>query len=421
VPAVTVNSSQKYEQLFAEAEAQTAPVFRRIGQTVLHNQARVLEAFKELKVDETCFHDSTGYGYDDSGREKLDRLFARIFGAEAALVRPQFVSGTHAIASCIYGLLQRGGRLVSLTGTPYDTLQKALGLTGGGKQGLEPAGVGYAQADLCAGIDGTVLDEVLATGAELVFIQRSRGYAERPSITVEQIRLLCQAVRKRIPETVILVDNCYGEFVEELEPCHVGADLVAGSLIKNAGGGLAPGGGYVAGRADLVEQAAWRLTAPGLGARIGNMAGVKRLYYQGLFVAPHQTGEALKGMVLAAWLFARLGFAVCPRWHEERGDSVQAIRLGEPQLLEKFCCAVQAASPVDSCFRPSPAPMVGYRDKIIMAAGTFVQGASSELSADAPLRPPYTVFLQGGLTYEHVKLALAQILDATDLAKRLKA
>lgn len=413
------NTSRKYEQLFAEAEAEIAPVLRRVARIVLHNQARVLEAFQELKVDETCFHDSTGYGYDDEGRTKLDLLLARVFGAGSGLVRPQYVSGTHAIASCVYGLLQRGDRLVSLTGRPYDTLQKALGLTGDGKKGLEATGIAYAEADLCAGIDGTVLDEVLAAGAELIFIQRSRGYAERRSLTTGQIGLLCREVRKRIPEAVIFVDNCYGEFVEEPEPCHVGADLVAGSLIKNAGGGLAPGGGYVAGRADLVEQAAWRLTAPGLGAGVGNMAGVKRLYYQGLFLAPHQTGEALKGMVLAAWLFTRLGFTVCPKWDEERGDTVQAIRLGTPQLLEKFCCAVQIASPVNSCFRPSPAPMLGYHDKIIMAAGTFVQGASSELSADAPLRPPYTVFLQGGLTYEHVRLALAQILDTTGLAERL--
>jgi cystathionine beta-lyase family protein involved in aluminum resistance len=415
---MTFNFNQKYEQLFTEAEEVTFPVFRRIGQKVLHNQARVLEAFRELRIDEACFHDSTGYGYDDAGRTSLDCLFARVFGAEAALVRPQFVSGTHAIASCIYGILQRGGRLVSLTGRPYDTLQKALGLAGEGRKGLEEAGVAYGEADLCGGLDEDLLDDVLSAGASLVFIQRSRGYAERPSLTAAQIQLLCQAVRRRIPEAVILVDNCYGEFVEELEPCHVGADLVAGSLIKNAGGGLAPGGGYVAGRADLVEQAAWRLTAPGLGARIGNMAGVKRLYYQGLFLAPHQTGEALKGMVLAAWLFTRLGFTVCPKWDEERGDTVQAICLGEPQLLEKFCCAVQAASPVDSYLKPRPAPMVGYRDKIIMAAGTFVQGASSELSADAPQRPPYSVFLQGGLTYEHVRLALAQILDATGLAER---
>jgi len=410
------NMRKKFEQLFGEAEEQVAPVFRRIGQTVLHNQARVLEAFQEIKVDETCFHDSTGYGYDDGGRTRLDRLFADVFGAEAGLVRPHFVSGTHAIASCVYGILQRGDRLVSLTGRPYDTLQKALGLAGEGKFGLAASGIGYSEADLCERLDEAVLDAALSAGAQLVFIQRSRGYAERRALTVEEIRLLCQAVRRRLPEALILVDNCYGEFVEELEPCHAGADLVAGSLIKNPGGGLAPGGGYVAGRADLVEQAAWRLTAPGLGTGIGWMSGVKRLYYQGLFLAPHQTGEALKGMVLAAWLFERLGFMVSPKWHEQRGDTVQAIRLGEPQLLEKFCSAVQASSPVDSCFMPRPAPMVGYRDKIIMAAGTFVQGASSELSADAPLRPPFTVFMQGGLTYEHVRLALAQVLEATGLA-----
>ncbi|MCL5982353.1 MAG: methionine gamma-lyase family protein [Firmicutes bacterium] len=408
---------QKYECLFTEVEEQIASSLRRVARTVLVNQARVLAAFQELRVDETCFHDSTGYGYNDSGREKLDRLFACVFGAEAGLVRPQFVSGTHAIASCLYGILKPGSRLVSLTGRPYDTLQKALGLIGDGRHNLESLGISYGEADLCGTLEETTLDKALAAGAQVVYLQRSRGYAERRSLTVQQVGTLVRAVRQRLPETIIFVDNCYGEFVQEMEPCHVGVDLVAGSLIKNPGGGLATGGGYVVGRADLVEQAAWRLTAPGLGAGIGNMAGVKRLLYQGLFLSPHQTGETLKGMTLAAALFARLGLPVSPSWDEERGDTVQAIRLGDPELLQKFCCAVQASSPVDSYLTPLPAPMIGYRDEIIMAAGTFIQGASSEFSADAPLRPPYTVFLQGGLTYEHIKLALAQVLEATGLAR----
>ena len=408
---------QKYESLFTEVEEQIASSLRRVARTVLVNQARVLAAFQELRVDETCFHDSTGYGYNDSGREKLDRLFACVFGAEAGLVRPQFVSGTHAIVSCLYGILKPGSRLVSLTGRPYDTLQKALGLSGDGRHNLEALGISYGEADLCAAPDEAVLDKVLAAGAQVVYLQRSRGYAERRSLTVQQVGTLVRAVRQRLPEAIIFVDNCYGEFAQELEPCHVGVDLVAGSLIKNPGGGLATGGGYVVGRADLVEQAAWRLTAPGLGAGIGHMAGVKRLFYQGLFLSPHQTGETLKGMTLAAALFARLGLPVSPSWDEERGDTVQAIRLGDPELLQKFCRAVQASSPVDSYLTPLPAPMIGYRDEIIMAAGTFIQGASSEFSADAPLRPPYTVFLQGGLTYEHIKLALAQVLEATGLAR----
>ncbi len=395
---------------FAALEKSIRPSLRRIESVALHNQARVLSAFHKLRIDETCFSDSTGYGYNDTGREKLDALYASVFGAEAGLVRPQFVSGTHAIAACLYGLLGPGDRLVSLTGKPYDTLYNTMGLSEKTPGSLLAQGVTYDEADLCSYPDAKELDRVLAAKTKVVFIQRSRGYAQRRSLTIEDIAILIGEVRKRQPEVVIMVDNCYGEFVGESEPCHAGADLAAGSLIKNPGAGLAPTGGYVVGRADLVEQAAWRLTAPGLGSGIGSMTGVKRLFYQGLFLAPHQVGEALKGMILAAAIFHELGFEVSPSWEEERGDIVQSIKLGTPELLSKFCRAVQSASPVDSHLSPQPAPMVGYNDEIIMAAGTFVQGASSEFSADAPLRPPYTVFMQGGLTYEHIKLALATIL-----------
>jgi cystathionine beta-lyase family protein involved in aluminum resistance len=411
----------KYENIlkrslnFSRIEERIAPVHRRIENVVLHNQHRVLKAFQDMNVDETCFFDSTGYGYNDRGRETLDALYAAVFGGEAALVRPQFVSGTHAIACCLYGILNHGERLVSLTGRPYDTLQKALGLSGDTREKL-PGGINYTEVDFCNGIDHTDMDNALAEGAHMVFIQRSRGYAERRSLTVNDIAELVGAVKNRLPAAVILVDNCYGEFVQDIEPCHVGADMVAGSLIKNPGAGLAPTGGYVAGRADLVEKAAWRLTAPGLGAGVGSMAGVKRLFYQGIFLAPHQVGESLKGMTLASALFAEHGFEVSPAWDEDRGDTVQAVKLGNPQLLKRFCRAAQAASPVDSRVLPQPAPMAGYSDKIIMAAGTFVQGASSEFSADAPLRPPYTAYLQGGLTYAHIKLALAAVLEELGLS-----
>ncbi len=400
---------------FAALEESIRPSLRRVESVALHNQARVLSAFQKLRIDETCFSDSTGYGYNDTGREKLDALYAAVFGAEAGLVRPQFVSGTHAIAACLYGLLAPGDRLVSLTGKPYDTLYNTMGLSAKIPGTLLAQGVAYDEANLCSHPDAKELDRVLAAKTKVVFIQRSRGYAQRRSLTIEDIAILTREVRKRQPEAVIMVDNCYGEFAGESEPCHAGADLAAGSLIKNPGGGLAPTGGYVVGRADLVEQAAWRLTAPGLGAGIGSMAGVKRLFYQGLFLAPHQVGEALKGMILAAAIFNELGFAVSPSWDEERGDIVQAVRLGTPELLREFCRAVQSASPVDSHLLPQPASMVGYNDEIIMAAGTFVQGASSEFSADGPLRPPYTVFMQGGLTYEHIKLALAVILTELKL------
>ncbi len=404
----TLEALQRYKHIFDATEEQIKERFRMIDNIVLSNQGRVLTAFQDLQVDETCFYDSTGYGYNDFGREKLDALYASVFGGEAGLVRPQYVSGTHAIASAIYGVLKPGERLVSLTGRPYDTLQKALGLTGFSNSVL------YDEADMCNGLVESELDNVLASDTAVVFIQRSRGYGERRSLTINDIQILISAVKQRRPDITVIVDNCYGEFTEEREPCHVGADLVAGSLIKNPGAGLAPGGGYVVGRSDLVEKAAWQLTAPGLGSGIGCMSGVKRLFYQGLFLAPHQVGQSLKGMILAAALFSKLGYIVSPHWDEDRGDVVQAIRLGNANKLLTFCRAVQAVSPIDSHVIPSPAPMVGYQDEIIMAAGTFVQGSSSEFSADAPLRPPYSVFMQGGLTYEHIKLALSAVVAELD-------
>jgi cystathionine beta-lyase family protein involved in aluminum resistance len=404
----TLDALKRYSHLFEAAEEQIKEICHIVDNTVLSNQGRVLAAFQELQVDETCFYDSSGYGYNDFGREKLDSLYATVFGGEAGLVRPQYVSGTHAIASAIYGVLKPGERLVSLTGRPYDTLQKALGLTVGSNVVL------YDETDMSNGLSEIELDRVLTPDTSIVFIQRSRGYAERRTLTVDDIRILITAVRQRRPDAVVIVDNCYGEFTEEQEPCHVGADLVAGSLIKNPGAGLASSGGYVVGRSDLVERAAWQLTAPGLGSGIGCMAGVKRLYYQGLFLAPHQVGQSLKGMILAASLFAAIGYSVSPRWDEKRGDVVQAVRLGSAEKLRSFCRAVQAASPVDSHVEPNPAPMVGYEDEIIMAAGTFVQGASSEFSADAPLRHPFSVYMQGGLTYEHIKLALAAVIAQLD-------
>ncbi|HHX73828.1 MAG TPA: hypothetical protein GX699_02850 [Firmicutes bacterium] len=396
-------------ELIDKLEKELQPVFAAIEKTALINQGRVLQAFRELHVDETCFSESTGYGYNDLGREKLDRLYARVFGAEAAIVRPHFVSGTHAIACALYGVLKPGDTLLSLTGRPYDTLQKALGLTDRPFGCLADLQIGYREADFTAGWDEASLDRLLTADTAVILLQRSRGYQERRALLSEDIAAIVRAVKARRPEIIVFVDNCYGEFVQELEPCHVGADLIAGSLIKNPGAGLAAGGGYIAGKADLVEKAAWRLTAPGLGAEMGAMGINKRLYYQGLFLAPHQVAQSLKGMVLAAALFAQAGYDVSPKPKEKRGDIVQAIRLGDAEQVKLFCQAVQAASPVDSYVEPQPAPMPGYKDQIIMAAGTFVQGASSEFTADAPLRPPYDVFLQGGLTYEHQKLALAEV------------
>ncbi|NLZ38726.1 MAG: hypothetical protein GX893_03875 [Firmicutes bacterium] len=405
---------QQQLHLIDMLEEKLKPQFKAIEKTALINQARVLEAFRKLQIDEMCFTESTGYGYNDLGREKLDSLYALVFGGEAGLVRPHFVSGTHAIAASLYGILKPGNRLVSLTGRPYDTLQKALGLNSHCFGCLADFNISYTEADFTDGVNDEELDKILAEPADVILIQRSRGYASRRSLRTEYIAEIVRAVKTRQPAAIIFVDNCYGEFVETIEPCHVGVDLCAGSLIKNPGAGIAPSGGYVVGRADLVEKVSWRLTAPGLGSDLGAMGNVKRLYYQGLFLAPHQVSQALKGMVLAAALFEHLGFQVSPKANEARGDIVQAIRMGERELLEQFCLAVQAVSPIESYVAPQPAPMIGYQDEIIMAAGTFVQGASSEFTADAPLRPPFEVYLQGGLTYEHQKLALAEIL------KRLK-
>lgn len=409
-------SLQQQLQLINMLEQKLQPQFTTIEQTALINQARVLESFRSLQIDEMCFAESTGYGYNDLGREKLDKLFAVVFGGEEGLVRPQFVSGTHAIAASLYGILKPNDRLLSLTGRPYDTLQQALGLNSRSFGCLADLNISYAEADFTSGINANELDLALAKPTQIVLIQRSRGYASRRSLRTEDIGEIVKAVKARQPEAVIFVDNCYGEFVQENEPCHVGADLCAGSLIKNPGAGIAPGGGYVVGRADLVEKVAWRLTAPGLGSELGAMGIVKRLYYQGFFLAPHQVSQALKGMVLAAALFQHLGFKVSPLATEARGDIVQAICLEAPDLLKQFCRAVQSVSPIDSYVVPQPAPMVGYQDEIIMAAGTFVQGASSEFTADAPLRAPYEVYLQGGLTYEHQKLALAAVLKQLQLA-----
>ena len=411
-----INHYKKFQRLLSEVEKEVTQQLAQVDEIALVNQGRVLEAFQQYRIDETSFYDSTGYGYNDHGREQLDQLFAAVFGGEAGLVRSQFVSGTHAISCCLYSILAPGDRLVSLTGKPYDTLQKALGLTKEMPGTLSSLHIDYDEFDLTCGFQEEEMDRIFAEKTKAVLIQRSRGYATRRALTVEDIAALTAAVKKRSPETVVFVDNCYGEFVQKNEPCHVGVDLLAGSLIKNPGAGIAPLGGYVTGRADLVEQAAWRLTAPGLGSDIGAMPGVKRLFFQGLFLAPHQVGQALKGVILASALFRRLGFAVSPQPDEVRGDIVQSVQLGNAELLKRFCRAVQSSSPVDSHVTPHPAPMPGYSDEVIMAAGTFVQGASSEFSADAPLRPPYDVFMQGGLTYEHVKLALATVLEQLEIS-----
>ncbi|MBE8955730.1 MAG: methionine gamma-lyase family protein [Quinella sp. 2Q5] len=387
--------------------------FRRVEEISATNTGKILDAFRRLKVSDAHFKTSTGYAYGDIGREKLDELYAEIFHADAALVRTQFVSGTHAIATALFGVLRPGDEMVSLTGAPYDTLQTVIGHAVQSRGSLKEFGISYRELDLIDGkVDVASIGQFITRRTRLALIQRSRGYSMRQPLTVGDIERICAAVRAVNPDCVTLVDNCYGEFVETREPVEVGADIVAGSLIKNIGGGLAPTGGYIVGGRDLVEAAACRLTAPGMGGELGASLGTPRLLYQGLFVAPHVTCQALKAALFAADVFSKLGYNVSPTVDGVRGDIIQAIELGSAQRLINFCRAIQKFSPVDSFAMPEPWDMPGYEDQVIMAAGTFVQGASIELSADGPLRKPFAVYLQGGLTFEHAAIAILSAAEA---------
>ena len=375
---------------------------------------RVLAAFAAERVGVQHFASVSGYGHGDLGRETLDRVFARVLQAEAAAVRVQFVSGTHAIAAALFGVLRPGDRLLSLTGRPYDTLEEVIGLRGQGCGSLADFGIVYDELALTpAGlVDEEGLEQALARPTRMVLIQRSCGYSWRPSLPVARIGDLCARVKTLQPECLCFVDNCYGELVQEQEPTAVGADLIAGSLIKNLGGTLAPGGGYVAGRADLVELACCRLTAPGIGSEGGSSFDLNRLLFQGLFLAPQMVAESLIGAELVAQTFADLGFAVNPLPGAERSDTIQAVRLGSPEALKVVCRAFQAASPVGSYLDPVPAPMPGYASELLMAGGSFIDGSTSEFSADAPLREPYNLYVQGGTHHAHVAIALERALAA---------
>ena len=399
--------SQRLLDLKKIVLAEAAENFHRVEENSELNTLKVLEAMRRLKISEAHFKTSTGYAYGDIGREKLDELFAEIFRSEKALVRTQFVSGTHALATALFGILRPNDELVSLTGAPYDTLQTVIGHAHAARGSLKEFGIGYRELDLVNGkVDLAAIKNFITPKTKLALIQRSRGYSMREPLTTSDIEKICAAVKAANPDCVTFVDNCYGEFVETREPIEVGADLAAGSLIKNIGGGLAPTGGYIVGRKDLVELASYRLTAPGMGDELGASLGPPRLLYQGLFFAPHVTAQALKGAIFAAGIFSKLGYKTRPLPEEVRGDIIQAIELRSADKLIKFCRAIQKFSPVDSFASPEPWDMPGYEDKVIMAAGTFVQGASIELSADAPLREPYTVYLQGGLTFEHASIGI---------------
>ena len=401
--------SPRVRALSLEAEVKLRDVFAGFDSVAESCTLKVMSAFQEFRVSEACFAGTTGYGYNDLGRETLDKIYARIFGAESALVRIGFVNGTHALAAALFAICKPGDTLLSVTGTPYDTLQCTIGISGTGDGSLRFYGVDYAQVDLLA--DGEPnFEEIKKVASDskvkAVMLQRSRGYSNRRAFGIDDIERIIKAVREVNADANILVDNCYGEFVETLEPTDVGADLIAGSLIKNPGGGLAPTGGYIAGRADLVERAALRMTTPGIGGECGSTLGNNRLLYQGLFMAPHIVAQALKTAAFCAAMMESLGFNTSPKAIEKRHDIIQMIEFGSADKLLKFCTGIQHGSPVDSYVTPVPWAMPGYEDEVVMAAGAFIQGSSIELSCDGPMRAPFLGFMQGGLTYESGKLGV---------------
>jgi cystathionine beta-lyase family protein involved in aluminum resistance len=400
--------------LVEEVESLIKPVHEKIEERIDYNQFRVLKSFQNHKVSDSHFIPSTGYGYDDYGRDTLDKIYAEVFGGEAGLVRMQMISGTHAIATALYGVLRPGDELLYITGKPYDTLEEIIGIRGKGTGSLKEYGITYNSVDITEDgkFDYQAVAKAMKSNTKIVAIQRSKGYAARPSFTIDQIQEVIQFVKEINSEVVVFVDNCYGEFTEDLEPCHVGADLIAGSLIKNPGGGLAKTGGYIVGKQKWVEACSYRLTVPGIGAEAGASLYNLQEMYQGFFLAPHVVGQALKGAVFTAAMLERLGMNSNPKWDSKRTDLIQSVQFDDRDKMVAFCQAIQFASPINSHVTPYPAYMPGYEDDVIMAAGTFIQGASIELTADGPTRPPYVVYVQGGLTYSHVKLAICIALNS---------
>lgn len=379
--------------------------FDYIEEVTEYNQLKVQKAFINNGISESHFVNSTGYGYGDRGRETLDKVWAEIFGAEDALVRHNFTCGTHTLATALFGVLRPGDKMLCVTGTPYDTIHGVIGISGEGMGSLKDFGVEYSEVALKnERLDFDAIENAVNDSTTMVYIQRSRGYELRPSLSVDEIGKVCDIVKKKNPNVIVMVDNCYGEFVEKTEPTQVGADLIAGSLIKNAGGGIATTGGYIAGRHDLVEKCAYRLTTPGLGKEVGATLGMNRELYMGLFFAPHTVGEALKSAVFISALFESFGYSVTPKYNETRHDIVQCLGLENAESLVAFCQGIQSGSPIDSFVLPEPWDMPGYDSKVVMAAGAFTLGSSIELSADAPIREPYYAWIQGGLNFHSAKI-----------------
>ena len=396
-----------------EAEKGLGHIYGLIDKVKRVNQFKVIKAMQKNGVSDTHFNGTTGYGYDDRGREVLESVFASVFKAEDALVRQQIATGTHAIALCLYGNLRPGDELLSITGAPYDTFLEVIGVRGSGQGSLKEYGTSYRQVDLLSDseIDYEGVKKAINGNTKMIFIQRSRGYEWRPSLLIDDIERVIKYIREIKENIIVVVDNCYGEFVQEKEPIEAGADLVAGSLIKNPGGGLALTGGYIVGKKQYVENASYRLNTPGLGKKVGPSLGLNRLFFQGLFMAPHVVAESLKGAVFCSKLMDMLGFKTSPSFDDKRGDIIQAIKFESPEKMIAFCQGIQKGSAVDAYVTPEPWDMPGYDCPVIMAAGTFVQGASIELSADSPLKPPYIAYMQGGLVFESVYLGIHQALQ----------
>ncbi len=398
-----------------QATAQLQDIWQEVEGRIRINLKRVLQAYRDHRIGPQHFAGVTGYGHDDLGREVLDQVFAQIVGAESAAVRVQLVSGTHAIACALFGVLRPGDELLAVCGAPYDTLEEVIGLRGENNGSLRDFGISYRQLELIDGqVDWASLATTINEDTRLVLIQRSCGYSWRKSLTIAEIKKMISIIKEQNPECICFVDNCYGEFVETQEPTMVGADLMAGSLIKNPGGTIAPVGGYLAGKTELVERACCRLTAPGIGREGGSSMDLNRLLFQGLFMAPGIVGEAVKGAHLWAWTFDTLGYAVNPKPLELRTDVIQAIQLGSPTKIQSFCRAIQEYSPISSYLEPVPDIVPGYADNVLMAGGTFIEGSTIELSADGPLREPYTVYVQGGTHLAHVELAIEHVLETLE-------